>query len=163
VLKSKYIIFSGKMNNLVNGRVEIIQDGRLISQGQIDKKNTWKIKVKEKRKSATYSYQFKYYNADNQNVETSKTYTIVNDREKPKFTYLPKKILASPGDTVSWQAVDSDRVEYYLYSFQGIKERTNDNFFFLPSSLPKGNSKLKVWAYDRAGNYATRTAKIRIR
>lgn len=162
-VKSKYLIFSGKISNLKNGRVEIFQNGKSIKQDKINKKNEWRIKINEKQRSATRTYQFKYYNADNQNVETSQIYTIITDRQKPRFTYLPKIIQVSPGDTISWQVTDNDQIEYYQYTFRGKKERTSSNSFVLPSLLPKRTSALKVWAFDRAGNSATRKAKIRIK
>jgi len=160
---SKYLVFRGKLDNLQNGRVEIYQDGELKETDRINKRNRWRIRIKEKSRNATYTYQFKYYDSSENLIETSREYTVMVDREKPRFSYLPKRVSASPGDIITWTATDNDQIKYYRISFRGRKYNTADNFFVLPSSLKKGVSKLTVRVYDRAENRAMRITRIRVR
>ncbi|MCX6766874.1 MAG: cadherin domain-containing protein [Candidatus Moranbacteria bacterium] len=162
-VKSASNIFRGRIESFSGGRVEIYQDGNLFKNAKIDKDHSWRIRVNEKSRNAIHTYQFKYYDQNNNLIETSQTFTVAVDRENPKFTYFPRRINASPGDTITWQATDNDQIESYQITFHGKTTNSNVNFFIVPSNIPPGLWKLTVKAYDRAGNSQKRTVRVRVR
>ena len=163
-LKASTLFFRGILPNLKYGKVEIYQDGQLKKTGNIRKSGKYRLKLKHK-KNQTHSYQFRYLNSHKEEINSTPSYTILVDSRKPKFTKQnPKTITKSPGDTVSWDVADNDQIDYYQYTFQGKTQTTNESSFVLPADLEKGkNWKLKVKAFDRAGNNKTRKFTVRIR
>ncbi|MDP1846112.1 MAG: kelch repeat-containing protein [Candidatus Moranbacteria bacterium] len=162
-LRSPYLVFSGKVENLSTATiVQIFQDGKLLKNVKINKNHRYRFRTKP-RKNQTHTYQFKYLNKDKQVLLVSPTYTILIDRLNPKITNLPKTINASPGDTITWSTTDNDQIDHYRLTFRGVKSQSAIAQFTLPENLKKGSHKLIIRTYDRAGNMAKRKVKVRVR
>ncbi|OGI26311.1 MAG: hypothetical protein A3J76_03535 [Candidatus Moranbacteria bacterium RBG_13_45_13] len=162
-LKKNKITLQEKKADLARGIVQIYQDDNLKENRRINRRGRWRADIKEKSRSALHSYYFRYLNSEGQEISISDIYDVLTDVVKPVFISLPKRVNASPGDTIEWQASDNDRVSYYKITFRGKKSISSQNSFALPASIPKGKSKLTVRVYDRAGNMAVRRARIRAR
>ncbi|MDD5490024.1 MAG: hypothetical protein PHP25_05105, partial [Candidatus Moranbacteria bacterium] len=160
--RNKTLVFRGKRDDIY--RVELFEDGKLKKTSKINKKHNFRLRVKEKGRNETHSYQFKYYDSNNAIIHTSEIYNILFDKLKPRFTKSnPKTKRVSPGDTISWDVTDNDQIKYYEYVFQGKIHKMNQNSFTLPADLKTGkNWSLKVTAYDRAENRSMRRFKIKI-
>lgn len=167
VVKNKNIVFKGKLanNSLKRGKVELFKDGKLVKKSWIKKNGRWSIPVKDRprQKNSTHTYQFKYYDSHNNLVETSNTYSVLIDRQKPKFTSPRKTVYIHRGGAVTWDAVDNDQVKFYAYTFRGNKQDTTNNFFTIPETTPEGVSHLSIKAFDRAGNMEQRKIIVIVR
>jgi len=161
-IKANNLFFRGNLSNLKYGKIQIYQDGKLIKTGTINKKGNYRIKIKHGN-NKTHSYQFKYFNSHGEEINSTPVYQIFTDKRKPRITNLPKKINASPGDTITWTATDNDQIDHYLITFRGQKTNSTDPSFQIPENTPKGLSNLSVRAYDRAGNSAVKKAGVRVR
>ncbi|MDP1846114.1 MAG: kelch repeat-containing protein, partial [Candidatus Moranbacteria bacterium] len=163
-LRNQTLTFRGKIPNLKKGDiVQIYEDGKLKKNVKLKKNLRWSYKLKPKR-NQTHSYQFRYLEKNTlEEILASPEYNILVDKLKPKFLGPAKKINAQAGDTITWQMRENDQIDHYRLTFRGVKSQSAIAQFTLPENLKKGSHKLIIRAYDRAGNKATRKAKVRVR
>jgi hypothetical protein len=97
---------------------------------------------------------------DDKNEEKKK------DKTKPKITDLPSFLRKHRGDKVWWAATDKKKtanngISYYRYSFGGkTYTKTKNPSLIVPANMTRGIHQLKVKAYDKAGNSASKTTTI---
>gem|GEM_PF-2469232 len=154
------IAFKGTFSGLSKGKVQVFRDGTLIKTGKTNKAGEWRIKVHPKR-NVLNSYQFKYFNSNNQLVETTPSYQLIVDKMKPVIN-LGKKINSTRGGAVTWQVTDNNAVDYCTVSFRGKRYAVSGNSFTISETAPPGLSNLRVTCYDEAKNSSSKKAEVRV-
>jgi hypothetical protein len=142
------------------GKISLLKDGTLIKRASVRANRPWKISVRSTSLLETHHYQVQYYDNKNNFIRLSENYLITFDRKNPQFTYLPKKISASAGSTISWQASDNDQIQNYQIIFQGKKYEMTNPQFTLPQNSSRGASRTTLKVFDRAGNKTMKKIKI---
>lgn len=153
----------GRGNSIRSGKVRIYSNARRIKTVNVTSSGRWEGKVRLKR--STRTLKFKYYNSLGTLVSTQ-TRKVRIDTKKPKFTQFIKNSRAIAGSTrLSWKAKDNVSIDRYKIYFNGYvyTQSKNDRDIILPKGTSPGIHKIKVKAYDKAGNSATRSASIRVR
>lgn len=156
--------FKGDVDGLNGGKVVAYVNGDEYKDVDI-KKGEWKISVKTK-KDATYSVKFKFYDANDNEVDESSKYYVKVDTEDPDIYDLPSFLTKSRGEKLWWKAKDNKKIDYYKYSFVGgaIKSKeTKSASMIIPMNAPSGVHTMRVTAYDKAGNKDTKYVVVRVR
>ncbi len=159
--KNKKIKFSGSVEGLEEGKVQIFVDKKLKYEIELNSKEKWSKKVKIKD-NGTHTIKFKYLDKDGNVVEESSKYTVKVDTKKPKFKKMPSYLTKHPGDKVWWKATDNNKIKNYKYYFNGKKVKTKKGSFIIPANTPRGLHTLKIKAYDKAGNKAVKYVVINV-
>lgn len=85
------------------------------------------------------------------------------DKKKPKFDPMPSFLTKWRGAKIWWHAKDNKKVTKYTYKFNGKTVKTKKTSFNVPLDTRPGLYTLKLKAYDKAGNSATKYVVIRVR
>lgn len=162
----KEIAFRGTLtdNDLDLGKVELRKDGKFYKKDRIGKNGKWRIPTKDnpKQRDIPHTYQFIYYDKSGNIVETSNTYTILIDRQKPKFTKIAKTQIKFPSDTVTFGATDNDQIDHYNINFRGQKSTSPSPELIIPENTPAGTPIMSVETVDRAGNIEKIKLRIKV-
>lgn len=156
--------FKGDVDGLNGGKVVAYVNGDEYKDVDIEN-SEWKISVKTK-KDATYSVKFKFYDADNNEVDESSKYYVKVDTEDPDIYDLPSFLTKSRGEKIWWKARDNKKIDHYKYSFIGgvIKgKETKAASMTIPMNAPSGVHTMRVIAYDKAGNKDTKYVVVRVK
>jgi len=152
--------FSSKIPELAGGKVKIKSDGDTIEEAGIDTDGEWSMGIKFKK---TTEIKIVYYNEAGDEV-SDKKYKINIDSEDPEFTDLPELLSHKhAGEKLWWKAKDNRAVDHYKYTINGKFKTTKNDFFLIPDEIGLGFYRVKISAYDRAGNRATRNVGVWIR
>ncbi len=160
--KKNKIKFKGIVEGLYQGKIEIYIDKKLKKIIELKEKERWGKKIKFK-KNGTHWIRFKYINNQGKVVKKSRKYKIKIDAQKPKFKKMPSFLMKRKGDRVWWKATDNDKIKYYKYYFCGKKKITKKGSFIIPANISRGLHRLKIKAYDKAGNKTTKYVVIFVR
>lgn len=156
------ISFQGESSDIKNGKVKIFAGSELKKETDVDGEGKWKTNVKLK-KDGDYKFNLEYYTSSGEKVAESKKYAVKLDTEDPEFTDLPLALNKKRGDKIWWKAKDNRKIDEYKVEFLGKTKRSDRDSFNVPANAPKGLHTLKVTAYDKAGNTATRRVTIWVR
>jgi hypothetical protein len=162
--KDRKFSFKGGVDGLNGGKVVAYVNGDEYNDADV-KKGEWKISVKTK-KDATYSVKFKFYDANDNEVDESSKYYVKVDTENPDIYDLPSFLTKSRGEKLWWRAKDNNKIDHYKYSFIGgaIKgKETKSASIIIPANAPSGVHTMRVTAFDKAGNKDTKYVVVRVR
>lgn len=160
--KDRKISFQGESSDIKNGKVKIYEGSDLKEEVSADGEGKWKTSVKMK-KDGNFKFKLEYYTSAGEKVAESKKYAVKIDTEDPEFTDLPLALNKKRGDKIWWKAKDDGKIEEYKVEFLGKIKRSDRESFSVPANAPKGLHVLKVTAYDKAGNSASRRVTIWVR
>jgi hypothetical protein len=149
---SREIKLQGEDIKLANGTIKIYQNSKLIKTIQADSNGKWNGKVKLSSDFSGY-LKVKQYNQYGTLIAEKKTKVKV-DNEKPEITSFPKnQTLVTRGKTnLTFLATDNNKVTEYKIYLGGNIYKTKTNSFLIPANTDLGIQRLRIRAYDKAGN-----------
>ncbi len=160
--QGKSLYFKGEVEGLSGGKMKVMIDNKVKKEINLGNGADWKVKLKF-NKSKTYNVQFQYVDSNGNVVDESKKYKVEVDKKKPKFVNLPPFLVKKPGEVIWWKATDNKKIKEYKYQFNGKTRKTKKDSFVIPANTYRGIYMLKVIAYDKADNRATRWMTVRVR
>ncbi len=163
-LKSKRIVFRGKLDSLNSGDfVRIFRNGEIIGDRKINKKKRWRFQTKQ-TKNTEEVYQFRYFKkGTEEEIAATSEYNLLIDGDSPRITNLSKSVTVKRGEYITWSASDDDQIKYHQVTFQGKKYNLNEARFKVPQKARRGVSRFTVKSFDRAENSATKKIMTRIK
>ncbi len=163
-LKSKKIVFRGKLDSLNSGDlVRIFKDGKIIGDRKINKKKKWRFQTKQ-TKNTEEVYQFRYFKkGTEEEIAATSEYNLIIDGDSPRITNLSKSVTVKRGEYITWKASDDDQIKYHQVTFQGKKYNLSESRFKVPQKARRGVSRFTVKSFDRAENSMTKKIMTRIK
>jgi len=158
---TKTFDFEGETEGIPGGEVKIYDGKKLLRTAVISASGKWHKKTIVK-KAGLYKISFKYYSSLGVLVKKSGEYKVRVDVDDPEFTDLPLLLRKRAGGLVWWTAKDNDEIAYYKYYLDGKIHKITSQHLYLPQIMRRGYHTLRVRAYDRAGNTASRRVRLTI-
>lgn len=159
---SKSISLQGGDSDIINGKVKIYVNGDLKKETDANENGDWKVNVKVS-KDGNYDFKVRYFDSnENQTAESTK-YVVKVDTSDPEFTDLPRLLNKKRGDKIWWKAEDNRKIDHFKVEFLGKIKNTTRSSFNVPADAPRGVHIIKVRAYDKIGNTASRMVTILVR
>lgn len=140
--------------NLANGRVEIFKGNKKITTILNDANGFWSGNIKLKGGSSSW-IKLRMYDNFGTLISTSKA-KIKVDTEKPKFVsdWLPWRIIRAT-TVLNFEAKDNIGVDNYKIEIGGKNFTTKEGKWTVSNEIPVGLQKIRIKAFDEAGNYAS--------
>jgi uncharacterized protein (TIGR03790 family) len=148
--------------DLAGGTVKIYKDNKLWKTIVTDTEGAWDKTLKFKDDFSNW-IKIKFYNSFGIMVGSQKA-KIKVDTEKPEFQdfFLPWRV--TRGTTIiNYPATDNNKISYYKIYLGGKIFKTKSSNWKISQNIPKGLHKIKIRAYDPAGNTAIEERKIWVR
>jgi lysophospholipase L1-like esterase len=149
-------------SNLVGGSVEIYKGNKLWKTISADASGAWSSTLKL-GKNASEKIKVLFYDAFGTLIGNQSAKVKV-DSEDPKFTkFITSFYATGKGSILYWEAKDNQDVDYYKVTFNKKTTKVKKARFTIPQTTPRGTYEIKVTAYDKVGNSATKKTWVRIR
>ena len=153
--------FKGEDDRLINGTIKVYKNNSKIEEIHADSHGKWKKELKIKAKKS-FNLKFKYYDMHDTFLY-DETYRMEVDTEDPVFIDFPQENQYYPPlKKLSFPATDNDKIKKYKIYLQGRIYTNQTPEFTLPGNLKAGTYPLTVKAYDRAGNTAKKSIKLKV-
>jgi plastocyanin len=159
----KKFTLKGSDSNLAGGQVKIYKNGKKTETVSIDNDGDWKQKLKLKN-NFSGNIKLRYYDSLGNYID-SQTAKVKVDTEDPTFTsfIFPMKSITPEVTKLNWEAKDNQKIDRYKIYLGGRIYKTDYNTFQVPRESPRGMQKIKIKAYDKAGNSTSKETWVRVR
>jgi hypothetical protein len=146
---------------LANGTIEVYKGNKLWKTINVDVTGAWSKLFNLKKDT---ELKIKQYNSDGILLATSKA-KIKVDTKKPEITSFPKnQTLVTRGKTnLTFLATDNNKVTEYKIYLGGNIYKTKTNSFLIPANTDLGIQRLRIRAYDKAGNSSYKETFVLVR
>lgn len=159
--KNKFKL-KGDDGNLAGGQVKIYKNGKKIETVDVGSDGIWSqiLKLKDNFSGWIKIRQYDQYGT----LLGTKKVKVKIDTEKPEFTnsWLPWRATREI-TKINWNVKDNDKIDKYKIYIGGRIYTTKFNTWQIPREVSTGRQYIKIKAYDKAGNTASKESYIWIR
>jgi len=147
---------------LAGGQVKIYKNGKRIETVDVGSDGIWSqiLKLKDNFSGWIKIRQYDQYGT----LLGTKKVKVKIDTEKPEFTnsWLPWRATREI-TKINWNVKDNDKIDKYKIYIGGRIYTTKFNTWQIPREVSTGRQYIKIKAYDKAGNTASKEGYIWVR